>query len=327
MTRPGSDGSTSVVAEWVEGHADDASPVSGEELVDLREMLERVAADTAAGAEGNGPTGDEPWRVGKARLADLTRCERLARTDRAGADLSPGIVRGVALDHFIAHRLWVGPVTAPAEELTSMAVATADHDLETFLESFGDDELDEMLAPLAAAAEAWSGLDASWWPRVQTSASLVLADGAVVSAGRVDVELGGPLTGRPSLVVEVKSSTGVRADHAAEAYLYALLVALRDDEAPVAVALWYPGGAVVDFPVAAGTLRAAAARLADGIVTWSELVAGRPPRESPGAWCRWCPDADRCPSVQVDVSSGGPDDDRPAFDDGPRNDDGRGRVG
>jgi hypothetical protein len=134
---------------------------------------------------------------------------------------------------------------------------------------------------------------------------LVLADGAVVSAGRVDVELGGPLTGRPSLVVEVKSSVGVRADHAAEAYLYALLVALRDLEAPVAVALWYPGGAVVDFPVAAGTLRAAAARLADGIGTWSELVAGRPPRESPGPWCRWCPDADRCPSVLVDPTSAG----------------------
>ena len=61
-----------------------------------------------------------------------------------------------------------------------------------------------------------------------------LAGGAVTVTGRLDVLLGGPPTGRPGVVVEVKGGRwydGMRAD----GHLYALLVALRDGVVPAAV--------------------------------------------------------------------------------------------
>ena len=118
----------------------------------------------------------------------------------------------------------------------------------------------------------------------------------MVCSSVVDVELGGPTTELPSVVVEVKSGRPV-ASHQSEAYLYGLLVALRDRVAPVEVARWYPGSDVAAVPVSSGLLESAAARLQDGIRRWAQLVDGRPPEETPGVWCRWCPDAEDCPSV------------------------------
>ena len=77
-------------------------------------------------------------------------------------------------------------------------------------------------------------------------------------------------------------------------------IALRDGVAPVGVTRWYPGSDPASTPVTLGVLEAAAARLADTTATWVELVAGRTPEESPGVWCRWCAESDRCPSARTD---------------------------
>ena len=117
-----------------------------------------------------------------------------------------------------------------------------------------------------------------WAPRTQCRAALVLADGACICSGVVDVELGGAATGLPGVVVEVKSGA-VAAAHPHEVYLYALLVALRDGAAPAAVARWYPGADPVVLPVTLGVLESAAARLSAGAGLWAG--ADRPARPPP----------------------------------------------
>ena len=155
----------------------------------------------------------------------------------------------------------------------------------------------QLVGPLAGAvADAWTGIDPRWAPQVQSRASVVLADGAVICSGVVDVELGGRGTGRPGVVVEVKSGTAAAA-HVHEIYLYALLVALRDGTSPAVVARWYPGADPSGPKVTMGVLEAAAARLVAGLGTWTALLLGDPAQERAGGWCSWCPDEPVCTSA------------------------------
>ena len=85
----------------------------------------------------------------------------------------------------------------------------------------------------------------------------------------------------------------------------AMLVRRIQARLPVAVA-YVPKGPLLDWSdqaLAAAVLRdieSAARRLAAAMRRWVELVAGDRPDERPGAWCNWCPDADRCPSSLAD---------------------------
>ena len=288
------------------------TPVTPGDLAELRTELE--AAATAALARVAIDPDDLPVRVPKSRLAQLARCERSAlasmrspdRERREGA-AAIGLLRGLALDLFVTHQLAEGRVVEPLPALVSMLTATADDESLELLDSIPLDEAADALGPLATSvADAWGGVGEQWAPRTQSRASLVLAGGAVICSGIVDVELGGPTTAMPGIAIEVKSGRPAP-EHQAEAYLYALLVALRDGVAPISVARWYPGSEPATTPVTLGVLEAAAARLSDSLATWVELVAGRPPEESPGAWCRWCVDADRCPSARVDADAPGSD--------------------
>ncbi len=281
------------------------TPIAPAELVELREELDAAAA--AAMSRVHIDADDLPVRLPKSRLADLARCERSALASarsvdprrREGAE-ALGLLRGIALDHFVTHQLTEGRVLEALPALVSMLTAVADDESLELLDSVSIDEAETALAPLAASvADSWGGFDPAWMPRTQSRASLVLAGGAVICSGVVDVELGGPTTGLPGVVIEVKSGRPAP-EHQAEAYLYALLVALRDGVAPVGVARWYPGSDPASTPVTLGVLEAAAARLADTTETWVELVAGRTPEESPGVWCRWCVESDRCPSARTD---------------------------
>ena len=281
------------------------TPIAPASLVELREELD--AAAVSAMSRSRLDADDLPVRVPKSRLADLARCERSALASarsfdtrrREGAE-ALGLLRGIALDHFVTHQLTEGRVLEALPALVSMLTAVADDESLELLDAVSIDEAETTLAPLAASvADSWGGLDPAWMPRTQSRASLVLAGGTVICSGVVDVELGGPTTGLPGVVIEVKSGRPAP-EHQAEAYLYALLVALRDGVAPVGVARWYPGSDPASTPVTLGVLEAAAARLSDTTATWVELVAGRTPEESAGAWCRWCADADRCPSARTD---------------------------
>jgi hypothetical protein len=296
-----------VAAIWDHGHMSVATwlsdlvappPVHHGLLDDLRAHLDARAAAAAARVDED----HLPLRLPKSRLGDLGRCERLAVARAAHRDdtptWSPAALRGVALDRFVAHQLVAGRVLDPGEVLRGMLAADASWSALAAVEDLDDGELSDLVDPLAeAVAQGWSGIDDAWAPRTQSSAMLVLADAQVVCSSVLDVELGGPPGDLPAILVEVKSGRPV-SEHASEVYLYALLVALRDGAAPAEVARWYPGAAPAAIAVTDGLLETAAARLEDGIVAWAQLAAGRPPDEAPGVWCRWCPDAPRCPSVE-----------------------------
>ena len=271
--------------------------VTTAQLGRVRDRLEQAADRAVELVDGHDAAEVLPLRLPKGRVADLAACERhgVARHARS-ADDAPSIpgLRGTALDRFVLHEITVGPVVDPYEDLLSMLDAQAEPETRDQVIAAAD-RLD--LAPLAAAARDWAGLDPGWWPRTQTAAAVHLSEGQVLCEGRVDVELGGPASGRPGVVVEVKTGAP-RTAHQDEITHYALLVALRDGVAPVLAARWYPGGALAHLPVTAEVLESAARRLAAAIGTWAERLAGRPAAETPGPSCGWCPDADVCPGAQ-----------------------------
>ena len=272
----------------------------------LREQLEATALHAAEIVRGTDPE-QLPIRVPKSRLADLDCCERKAlatyQADYAEQSITASMLRGVALDRFVTYQLVAGRVTEPLQTCLSMLEAEAEDSAIAAFEALGPEAAAELIDPLAAlVADAWSGIDPAWVPRTQSKASAVFADGAVVCSGIIDVELGGPSAGVPAVVVEVKSGKPVAA-HQAEAYLYGLLLALRDGLAPGAVARWYPGSELAAVVVSEGLLASAAARLEQAMLRWAELLCGRTPQESSGPWCGWCPDNEVCPSSRVDRSA------------------------
>jgi hypothetical protein len=295
------------VADWLDtipSEREHVRPADAEDLSLRRDELDRVAVEALERVGAGLSVDDLPVRVPKSRLADLARCERLtvarATGDVAETTVSVAALKGVVLDQFVAHQLMVGRVVDPVPTAVSM-LRVSGRDLEAdAVDSLDPSHADGLLGPLATAvADGWSGLDPAWAPRTQSRATVVLADGRCDCTGVIDVELGGPGTGLPSVLVEVKSGAPA-AEHPHEVYLYALLVALRDGRAPVAVARWYPGSAPAAVQVGPGVLDAAQARLSDGIRRWAELSAGRTPTEQAGSWCTWCPDADRCPTAPTD---------------------------
>ena len=292
------------VAAWLDQLVE-PTPVDPELIEQLRAQLDAVAAAATSGL----PSEVLPLRLPKSRLADLDRCERTAlarfRARSTDGPSSDAALRGVAVDRFVAHQLVAGRVLDPVESLTSMLAAEAEWSPLARLDELSEHEAAQLIDPLATlVAEGWSGIAAQWEPRAQSRAMVVLGDGAVVCSSVVDVELGGPSTTLPSVVVEVKSGRPAAA-HQSEAYLYGLLVALRDRVAPIEVARWYPGSDIAAVPVSAGLLESAAVRVQDGIRRWAQLVDGRPPAESPGVWCRWCPEAEACPSAEPTAGASG----------------------
>lgn len=305
----------SVVGEWLDGvalAAGDAPTVDAAHLADLRSDLDAAARQAVALLERElGPQEPGALRLPKSRLAALAQCERSAvESDAARDDGGPGAaaLRGIALDRFVVHQLHAGRVREPVADLRAMLRAEGEWATLAALdelESADAAAVARLLDPLATSvAEHWTGIAPEWNARTQARATLQLAEGRVVCSGLADVELGGHGTGLPPVVVEVKSGAPSAA-HLAEVALYALLVGLRDGRAPVVVARWYPGGAPAVTEVTEGLLDSATRRLADGISTWAELKAGRPATETSGAWCTWCPAADRCDSAQAPVT---PDD-------------------
>lgn len=275
------------------------APVVGIDDVDgIRNDLERAARRAVQLVDGHAVEDMLPFRLPKARVIALGACERHAlavareQVSDAPEESSVPVLAGRALDIFVAHELTTGAVADPVDDLLSWLDATGEVTVRDEVIA-AEDRLE--LAQLAAAARDFAGIDAAWWPRTQTAAAVHLQAGAVRCEGRTDVEFGGPVAGRPGVVVEVKLGRP-RPDHLAEVTHYSLLVALRDGRAPAVVARWYPGAGLAEMRVTVDVLRSAARRLADAIGAWAELQVGRPPLERSGPACGWCPDADRCPS-------------------------------
>ncbi len=288
------------VATWLDS-LEDVEPVDPGAVAQLRDELEHAVRCEVAAVADRIDADLWPIRLPKQRLADMERCPRsaLARfVDAADAPRGAAVLRGTALDQFVAHQVVVGRVREPLADLRSMLRAGADDESLQLLDDLGAQRAGELLGPLAgAAADAWGGIDPRWVPQVQSRASIVLADGAVICSGVLDVELGGRGTARPGVIIEVKSGA-TSAAHLQEIYLYALLVTLRDGASPAVVARWYPGADPSGLKVTLGVLESAAARLVAGLRTWTDLLAGGPAQERPGGWCSWCPDESVCSSAR-----------------------------
>lgn len=293
------------MGDWLEEvSASSPAPCADDRIAPLRVELETAAAHATdlldrARTRGDGSALPEVLRVPKGRLTTMSQCERRSLADVADVpdtDVLPGAVegrlRGVALDHYVAHQLVAGRVREPLPDLVSMLEAWGADDTLAELRSLDPGRAEAVLGPLAAeVADRWADVAPAWAPRTQSRAVIALDEGRAVTSGIVDVELGGGDTGRPAVVVEVKSGSVTHA-HQAEVYLYALMVALRDRRAPAVAARWYPGADPVGVPVTLGVLEAAARRLGDGLVRWAELLSGQGAGAvvSPGPWCGWCPD-------------------------------------
>lgn len=292
------------VGSWLQSFCEKNTGVAAIEsglLDELREDLENAALSARLRVDGCGRSEALlPLRLPKSRLADLDSCERraVASADREVAvELSGPMLAGMALDLFVAHWLYVGRSLEPVADLIAMLEASGEDQAREFLGKLDPLDAASLVEPVAAAAEAWADVDPRWRPRTESRVVLSLAAGAVICAGRLDVMLGGPGTSLPGVIVETKSGV-VTAAHAQEVYLYALLVALRDGEAPAVVARWYPGADPAGVLVTEGVLRSSARRLQDALVRWADLSTGEVPAETAGRWCDWCPEIEACPSAK-----------------------------
>jgi hypothetical protein len=268
-------------------------PPSPEGLVGLRGELD--AAARAAAAVG-GWSEHEPLRLSKHLVTGLLRCPRRALSE--GDGLSDDVVVGLVVD-----------AAAKLATVSPRRTVTVDAAL-AFLAALGDSSVADHLAargPSAAQvtaeaearieqlAAAWPTIDPAWWPRVEEPVRVALAGGVVTVAGRLDVLLGGPPTGRPAVVVEVKGGRwydGMRAD----GHLYALMVALRDGEVPAAAVTVVSDGTTQVEPLRPALLQHAAERLDEAMGIAARVAAGEPPGMSPGTHCQHCPVRPDCPA-------------------------------
>jgi hypothetical protein len=272
--------------------AEPPRPPSPDGIAALRTELDDAAR--AACAVG-GWSQDEPLRLSKHLVTGLLRCPRRALSDDQGAgdDVMVG---------------WVVDAAAKLATVSPRRHVTVDAAV-AFLTALGDSTVADHLADLGPAAErlisdaapridrlapSLAGVDAGWWPRVEDPVRVALAGGAVTVAGRIDVLLGGPPTGRPGVIVEVKGGRwhdGMRAD----GHLYALMVALRDGEAPASVVTIVSDGTTHVEHIRPALLQHAAERLDEAMRVAARLAAGEPPAMLPGTHCGHCPVRPDCP--------------------------------
>jgi PD-(D/E)XK nuclease superfamily len=273
-------------------------------IATLRAGLDH-AARTATAIGAWSP--EEPLRLSKHLVTGLLRCPRRALAEHDGT--SGGVPAGAGDDVVVG---WIVDaaaklaVVSPRRRIdVSAAVA--------FCTALGDTTVADRLADLGAdasrleaeagarierlTASGIAGIDAGWWPRVEEPVRATLADGTVTVAGRLDVLLGGPPTGRPAVVVEVKGGRwydGMRAD----GHLYALMVALRDGEVPAAAVTVVSDGTTQIEPIRPALLQHAAERLDEVMGIAAGLAAGEPPRAAPGVHCQHCPVRGDCPAAE-----------------------------
>jgi PD-(D/E)XK nuclease superfamily len=272
-------------------------PPSPDGIAALRTALDDGArAARAVGGWGQ----DEPLRLSKHLVTGLLRCPRRALSDE----------QGVGEDVIVG---WVVDAAAKLAAVSPRRHVTVDAAV-AFLTALGDSGLAEHLADLGSAAErltsdagaridrlaasGLAGVDPGWWPRVEDPVRVALAGGAVTVGGRIDVLLGGPPTGRPGVIVEVKGGRwydGMRAD----GHLYALMVALRDGEVPASAVTIVSDGTTQVEHIRPALLEHAAERLDEAMRVAARLAAGEPPATLPGTHCEHCPVRADCPAGQA----------------------------
>jgi hypothetical protein len=243
--------------------------------------------------------------LGKRALDAVHQCERnYLATDRAPFAWTAATARGVvahkALELGAQHRQPAPPATLVDLAIDRLCdepwgpsgwLATATPDEIAQLRSGATDVVTKF-------ADTFPPLPPSWRPRFESRLRLPLADGRIELTGKVDLALG-QATGDQARVVLIDLKTGSPShSHPADLRFYALLEAVRCGVPPFRVASYYLDSATwhaedVDEDVLAVTVR----RVVDGLASVIELRADRrPPRESPGPLCRYCPIRAECES-------------------------------
>lgn len=278
--------------DWLRGVPTEAGYGHGP----IRDGLEAAAADLVAALQGAGGDPLGGLTLSKRTLDLFGRCPGRALAHMCGEDPPATgwpVVRGRVLDALVAFRVMRGRPGDPVADAAAVLEVSDDRASAAELAGELDPHRREELDALAAATSDLE-IDPAWLPRVEVSTSVRLADGMVNLPGRIDLLLGGPGTGLPAVVVEVKSAQPSVGRHAPELHHYSLLCLLRHRRAPAATALWYaPGGMTVDVRVE-GAAEAAACRVEDVLGALAGIVAGADPVLRRGPQCATCPRAPAC---------------------------------
>jgi hypothetical protein len=325
-----------VLAELLADPSGIGPGVTGDVLDEARALLEDAARRAA---EIAGWTPADPLRLSKGPVTWLLRCPRRALAEAGGAsgggDLQPLVV-GLLVDAG-AKLATLGPRDpVTVKRALAYLVATGDAGWLDDLTDGTDDGsglpvldpgwLEDAAARLEPLTATWPAIEAEWWPRVEEPVRVRLADGAVTFGGKLDILLGGPPTGRPGLVVEIKSGRwhdAVRSD----AHLYGLLVGLRDGGAPGGVLSIAAGDGASQFePIRPAVLLHAAERVAVALEVAASLAAGDPPETRTGLHCGHCPVLADCSEGRHAVATRGDAATTPPHDDGTEDDDAVGLV-
>lgn len=267
-------------------------------LADARDVL--TTAATEAHPVGAWSPAD-PLRLTKDRVHWLLHCPRRAVTRSDGpSGRIEDLLLGLVVDAG-AKLLALGgarPVTAEA----SVAFLDAQGDDRVSAHLAGLDEPDATLLRheadlrLGQLEALWPDVEAPWWPRVEEPVRVPLADRSILLSGNLDILLGGPPTGRPGVIVEIK---GGRWHHNArtETHFYGLLLGLRDGVAPTHVVSLAAGEAATHIEeVRPAILNNVAWQVATALETAASIAAGEVPAAHPGSQCATCPVRTGCPA-------------------------------
>jgi len=298
--------SGAVLAELLADPRRLGQPVGEDVLDEARALLEHTARE-AVGAGGWTP--DEPLRLAKGSVTSLLRCPRRALADPDLTDW--GDLTDLALGLLVdaGTKLVTLGAAAPVdvERACDFLAASGEPRVRQHLDDIGVDAAASLLADASARLDplvaAWPVIEGRWWPRVEEPARVRLVGGAVVLSGKLDILLGGPPTGLPGLVVELKGGRwhdSVRQD----GHLYALLVGLRDGAAPAAVlSIAAADGATQLEPIRAEVVLHAAERVAEAVETAARLATGEAPEARPGSYCGFCPVRATCPEGSAHIAA------------------------
>lgn len=296
------------------GDADVA--IATDEVLAAKERIRSAVEDptTTTGSCSGAANADAELVLTDTTVRQLVACEGLtvAAASAGPTEVTWPMFRGRALDAFVEHVLFAGPVADAVTDLRSMWTASESSEDLVLLERFTSGEPGSgdagsgdagtsgtvtdgsavaELGDLAAHAMAFSGTG-RWVPRTEVRMGARF-DGWLELRGRVDVLFGGPGTGLPAVLVEVKSGR-IRDEHRAQLRHYVLLAALRHGEVPAGAALWSPGTGLEPLHVHS-VVASSAERVAAAVASIVGLGAGREPTLTPGMHCRFCPAAAECP--------------------------------